>query len=194
MRKILILAGLAGGSLCAQTADFRTTLYPILEKANCRACHNPEGVASATRLHFPEADAEAQKIEAFGNSLVILVDREHPDASLLLKKPTARIPHTGGERIKPNSPEEAVLKAWIAHLAQLSGSDLATALKYHRVCQFVRKMRRHLAPCWAKFQFVRSDPFRFGDAGAVSSRRHATDRPSAQHGAAERNSKLSREC
>ena len=106
---------------------------PILEKANCRACHNADGVASATRLHFPEADADADKIAAFGNSLVILVDRQNPDASLLLRKPTARIPHTGGERIKQNSPEEAVLKAWIAKLAQLSGVELATALKYREL-------------------------------------------------------------
>jgi hypothetical protein len=131
--KQLILVGLAGGALWAQGGDFRTTLYPILEKANCRACHNSEGVASATRLHFPEADADAQKIEAFGNSLVILIDREQPDASLLLRKPTARIPHTGGERIKPNTPEETVLKAWIARLTQLSGTDLATALKYREL-------------------------------------------------------------
>ena len=124
---------LAGGVLWAQSGDFRTTLYPILEKANCRACHNADGVASATRLHFPEADADADKIAAFGNSLVILVDRQNPDASLLLRKPTARIPHTGGERIKQNSPEEAVLKAWIAKLAQLSGVELATALKYREL-------------------------------------------------------------
>ena len=32
-----------------------------------------------------------------------------------------RVPHTGGERIKPGSPEEAVLKAWIQRLAALSG-------------------------------------------------------------------------
>ncbi len=133
MRKRLILASLAGGALWAQSTDFRTTLYPILEKANCRACHNAEGVASATRLHFPETDADAQKIEAFGNSLVILIDRAQPDQSLLLRKPTARIPHTGGERIKPNTPEEAVLKAWIARLTQLSGTDLATALKYREL-------------------------------------------------------------
>ena len=41
------------------------------------------------RLHgciFPESDAAAQKIEAFGNSLVILIDREHPDESLLLQE------------------------------------------------------------------------------------------------------------
>jgi len=127
------LLGLTGAALWAQSVEFRTNLYPILEKANCRACHNAEGVASATRLHFPEPDADAPKIEAFGNSLVILIDRAQPDSSLLLKKPTARIPHTGGERIKPGSPEEGVLKAWIAHLAQLSGSELATAMKYREL-------------------------------------------------------------
>ena len=107
MLRRLILIGLAGSTLWAQDPDFRTTLYPVLEKASCRNCHNTDGVASATRLHFPEADAPASKIEAFGNSLVILIDREHPESSLLWKKPTARIPHTGGERIKPGSPEEA---------------------------------------------------------------------------------------
>jgi len=131
--KRLILWFLTGAALCAQSVDFRTTLYPILEKANCRACHNAEGVASATRLHFPEADADAQKVEDFGNSLVILVDRAQPDASLLLKKPTARIPHTGGERIKPGSPEDAVLKAWVAQLTQLSGPALAKALRYREL-------------------------------------------------------------
>jgi mono/diheme cytochrome c family protein len=131
--KWLILLGLTAAALQAQSVDFRTDLYPILEKANCGACHNADGVASATRLHFPEADADAQKVEDFGNSLVILIDRAQPEASLLLKKPTARIPHTGGERIKPGSPEEAVLKAWIAKLAQLSGPDLTKALKYREL-------------------------------------------------------------
>ena len=129
----MIVLFVAGGALWGQNGDFRNTLYPILEKANCRACHNADGVASATRLHFPEADADADKIAAFGNSLVVLVDRQNPDASLLLRKPTARIAHTGGERIKQNSAEEAVLKAWIAKLAQLSGVELATALKYREL-------------------------------------------------------------
>jgi hypothetical protein len=124
---------LAGGALWGQSGDFRTTLFPILEKANCRACHNSDGVASATRLHFPEADADAGKIAAFGNSLVGLVDRQNLESSLLLRKPTARMPHTGGERIKQNSPDEAVLKAWIVKLAQLSDTELATALKYREL-------------------------------------------------------------
>ncbi len=101
-----------------------------MEKAGCRACHNVDGVASATRLQFPEPGAPPAKIEAFGRSLVALVDREHPDSSLLLKKPTNRIRHAGGERIKPGSPEEMVLKAWILRLTQLSGPELTTALRY----------------------------------------------------------------
>ena len=129
-RRCGILIGFAASALWAQSGSFETGLYPILEKAGCRACHNTDGVASATRLHFPEPDATGPAIEAFGNSLVVLVDREHPEASLLLRKPTARIAHAGGERIKPGSPEEVVLKAWIDRLAHLSGSELSTALQY----------------------------------------------------------------
>jgi hypothetical protein len=118
-----------------QTGSFSNKLYPILKDAGCVACHNSNGVASATRLHFPDADATPDRIEAFGNSLVRLVDRDHPDESLLLKKPTLRVPHTGGLRIKPGSPEEAVLKAWIQTLASLSGDALAKAMKYSDVEQ-----------------------------------------------------------
>ena len=70
-------------------------------------CHNPDGVASGTRLHFPDANASPAEVEVFGNSLGILVDRANPSQSLLIRKPTNRIPHSGGERIKPGSPEEA---------------------------------------------------------------------------------------
>ena len=42
------------------------------------------------------------------------------------------MPHAGGERIKPGSPEEAALKAWIGQLARLSGSELAAALQLSR--------------------------------------------------------------
>ena len=116
--------------LCAQEGPFGAGLYQVMEKAACRSCHNPNGVASPTRLQFPEADAAPDKVEAFGRSLVILVDRQQPDRSLLLNKPTNRIAHAGGERIKPGSPDEVVLKAWIQRLTQLSGVELTQALKY----------------------------------------------------------------
>lgn len=113
-----------------QTLSFSTTVYPVLEKAGCRACHNGNGVASATRLHFPEADAPPDRVEAFGKSLVALVDGAKPEESLLLNKPTQRIAHTGGERIKPGSPDEVVLVSWVQELSRLRGAELAKALRY----------------------------------------------------------------
>src|SRR5580692_431979 len=98
---------------------FSATLYPTLEKAQCRLCHNDNGVASATRLQFPPASASEDEINRFGLRLRVLVDRANPDQSLLLRKPTNRIPHTGGERIKPGSVEDGVLHAWVVYLAGL---------------------------------------------------------------------------
>jgi hypothetical protein len=114
----------------AGTTSFSKSVYPVFEEAGCRGCHNADGVASATRLQFPEQSAPPDRIEAFGNSLVILVDRKSPENSLLFRKPTARIAHAGGQRIKPGSPEEVALRAWIDHLVQLQGDDLAKALRY----------------------------------------------------------------
>ncbi|MGH9665346.1 MAG: DUF1592 domain-containing protein, partial [Bryobacteraceae bacterium] len=112
----------------SQPGYFTKNLYPILEKANCRGCHNVDGVAAATRLHFPEPDASPDAIEAFGLSLVALVDQQHPEKSLLRNKPTLRIPHTGGKRIPPGTKEESVLLTWVAHLEHLSPSETADAL------------------------------------------------------------------
>ncbi len=131
MRLLAILVFILGiAPVFAQTGPFESSLFPVLKKAGCPACHNPDGVASPTRLHFPDQDAPPDRIEAFGRSLVILVDRENPEQSLLLNKPTNRIPHAGGLRIVPGSEEEAVLRQWIQRLAALSGDELAAALKY----------------------------------------------------------------
>ncbi|HEU0184672.1 MAG TPA: DUF1592 domain-containing protein [Blastocatellia bacterium] len=113
----------------AQEGSFAMTLYPVLEKAACRSCHSPDGVASVTKLQFPEPDANADQIEAFGRSLVALIDSHNPEESLLLKKPTNRIPHAGGQRIKPGGEEEAILKSWIRRLARMSDGEVADALK-----------------------------------------------------------------
>ncbi len=123
---LALLAFLASG----QNQTFTETVYRVLKDAGCAACHNANGVASATRLHFPDAEASREQTEAFGKSLVRLVDRENPENSLLLRKPTMRVPHTGGLRIKPGSPEESVLISWIRNLASLTGAELAKALHY----------------------------------------------------------------
>jgi len=121
-------AGMASG----QQLSFSGQLFPILQKAGCPNCHNSNGVASATRLHFPDEEAPQAQIDAFGKSLVELVDRNSPDNSLLFLKPTNRVPHGGGLRVARNSPQEATLKAWIAYLATLSDSEVAGALRYRK--------------------------------------------------------------
>ena len=113
-----------------QQVSFKDQVYPVLEKAGCRACHTAEGVASPTRLHFPDKDASSARVNAFGNSLVELVDRDNSEKSLLLLKPTARVNHAGGERIASSSADEQTLRAWIDRLAKLSGRELTAALQY----------------------------------------------------------------
>jgi hypothetical protein len=127
---VKLLVCVASLAAVGAAADFSKSLYPVLEQAGCRACHNADGVASATRLHFPEAGAPEDRVEAFGRSLVRLVDQKAPENSLLLRKPTARIAHAGGQRIKPGTPEEAALRAWIDRLAAMSPGEVATAARY----------------------------------------------------------------
>jgi hypothetical protein len=130
MRGVLALIFVICVSAQAQDTSFAGSVYPFLEKAGCAGCHNANGVAAATRLRFPEEGAAADRLNAFGKSLVTLVDKEHPENSLLIRKPTQRIPHGGGERVKPGSPEDAALLAWVKVLANLSGDELVQARKY----------------------------------------------------------------
>ena len=107
--------------------SFADDLYPIFEKAGCRGCHAPDGVASATRLHFPDEGASRERVEAFGIALADLVDRAELSGSLLINKPTNRIRHTGGERVRPGSPEEKILVEWVRNLASLPEGVVAAA-------------------------------------------------------------------
>jgi hypothetical protein len=111
-------------------AFFATKVYPILESAQCRACHATDGVASGTRLHFPEKDSSQTQIQLFGLSLAPLVDRSDSSNSLLLIKPTNRHRHTGGERIHPGSEEEKLLTQWVEYLASTPDDSLAAARRH----------------------------------------------------------------
>ncbi len=114
-------------SPAVDTNFFATKLYPILEAAQCRLCHTSDGVGSGTRVHFPDKGASQAQIQIFGLSLAPLVDRANTANSLLFVKPTNRLRHTGGERIKPDSEQEKILVQWIRYLASTSDDSLAAA-------------------------------------------------------------------
>ena len=54
---IAILCILASPLLAIDQHYFSNTVYPALQKAGCQGCHNPDGVAAGTRLHFPDPGA-----------------------------------------------------------------------------------------------------------------------------------------
>src|SRR2546423_15361558 len=110
---IVVSGAISAQQTVAAPISFSRTLYPIFEAAQCRGCHTDDGVASATRLHFPEPNASPDDIEAFGITLAALVDRTDPAQSLLINKPTNRVRHTGGVRIRPGSFEEQALVEWV---------------------------------------------------------------------------------
>lgn len=107
---------------------FVDQVYPVLENAECRMCHNENGVSSATRLRFPSSEARSEAIQVFGLNLGKLIDRTAPDRSLLLNKPTLRTPHTGGERIAKGSKEESILRNWIGYLASQPEAELNASI------------------------------------------------------------------
>jgi hypothetical protein len=115
MNRLLLLPVLC--SLLGAAVDFEKAVYPVLEKAGCAGCHKENGVASPTRLRFPEHKPSSSELAEFGSSLQPLVNRANPAESLLLTKPTARVAHAGGKRILPGSPEESALRQWVEHLA-----------------------------------------------------------------------------
>jgi hypothetical protein len=128
MLRLTVAIAVAVTAYAAEPAPFSTSLYPVLKNAGCPACHSADGLASATRLHFPEPSATPAQIDLFGKALVVLVDRENPDNSLLLRKPTNRISHAGGERIKPGTQQDGALKDWVHHLASLTPEEAKLAV------------------------------------------------------------------
>ena len=107
---------------------FQTQVFPVFEAAKCSGCHASSGVASASRLHFPDKDATPAQVQAFGLSLSAFVDRTDASRSLLVAKPTNVVRHTGGVRIKPGSPEEQIVAKWAASLAAAPDATLAAAI------------------------------------------------------------------
>jgi hypothetical protein len=125
---VCLLVAPAAAQTALSDSFFVEQLYPVLVKAECRLCHNDSGVASATRLQFPPADAGPGAVRAFGLRLENLVNRADPSQSLLWQKPTLRMQHAGGERIPKGSSQEKLLRAWVDHLARTPESELRSAI------------------------------------------------------------------
>ncbi|GIW88181.1 MAG: surface protein [Isosphaeraceae bacterium] len=98
------------------TVSFRRDVAPILARAGCNTgpCHGNAAGKGGFRLSLRGEDPAADWFAITRDALGRRINPTQPDRSLLLLKPTGRVPHEGGLRITPNSPEEHTLRAWIA--------------------------------------------------------------------------------
>ena len=134
-----LVASAAAQDLTPPERLFLERTYPQFRTVQCHLCHNDNGVASDYSIVFPSATASPDQVLAFGYSLAEFVDRSAPEKSALLMKPTGRVEHTGGVRIKPDSVEAESLMMWINHLASLSAEQQSRA---DRLIEQARKWQR----------------------------------------------------
>jgi hypothetical protein len=114
-----LLALVVPGSAAAAppAVSFTHDVVPILTKAGCNAgaCHAKAGTGQngfrLSLLGFEPAEDHEQIVTAARGRRI---DTAAPEESLLLRKATAALPHGGGQRLVPGSPEHALVVRWIA--------------------------------------------------------------------------------
>ncbi len=100
----------------AHPPSFRNDVMAVLSKTGCNqgVCHGNQNGKNGFRLSLrgqdPDGDLQALTRDMLGRR----TNAHHPTDSLILLKPTARIPHEGGRRFGMNSPEYVILHDWIA--------------------------------------------------------------------------------
>ncbi|MGL4550585.1 MAG: DUF1549 domain-containing protein [Gemmataceae bacterium] len=113
------------GTKREHTWSFRNHVIPVLTRTGCNsgACHGAlagkGGLKLSLRGYDPAADHFALTRQALGRR----VDREAPEKSLLLLKPTMASAHGGGLRVEAGSREYRVLSEWIAAGAPAMKAD-----------------------------------------------------------------------
>ena len=95
--------------------SFAEDIVPILTRAGCNTggCHGRADGQNGFHLSLFGYDPAGDYQTLTHDSGQRRLSRIDPEGSLLLGKVTGRIPHGGGQRIVPNSPEYRALLAWI---------------------------------------------------------------------------------
>lgn len=115
---LFLVPALALADACPAAAapvDFERDVQPILTRYGCNAgaCHGKARGQNGFQLSLlgfdPNFDYAALAKEGRGRRVFLAA----PERSLLLRKPTGKVPHGGGLRLKPGGPEYHVLLRWI---------------------------------------------------------------------------------
>jgi hypothetical protein len=100
----------------SRPVSFRTEIAPLLSKAGCNmgACHGNFKGKDGFRLSLRGEDADFDFQALTRDQLGRRLNRLAPGLSLVVMKPTGRIPHEGGLRFGFESVEANSLMRWIA--------------------------------------------------------------------------------
>jgi hypothetical protein len=109
--------------------DFAAEVVPIFTRVGCNAgaCHGKSTGQNGFRLSLlgsdPAHDYEGLAREGRGRRVFPAA----PSLSLVLRKPTAALPHGGGKRLEVGSPEYRTIARWVAQGAPRSADPGAPA-------------------------------------------------------------------
>ncbi len=114
----------AGGGRPA--VSFANDVMPLLAKAGCNsgACHGAASGKKGFKVSLRGYDPANDFITLTRGTEARRINFIDPDNSLLLLKPTGRVPHEGGQRFAADSDQARLLRRWIAEGAT---SDLGRA-------------------------------------------------------------------
>ena len=95
--------------------SFRWEALAILTKQGCNSgsCHGKPNGRGSLELSLNAFDPTLDERSLIRGSMVRFAQPIQPDESLLLKKPTLRVPHGGGKRLRKNDVGYAILRQWI---------------------------------------------------------------------------------
>lgn len=100
--------------------SFRNHVIPAMTKAGCNsgACHGALAGKGGMKLSLRGYDPESDHFVLTRQALARRVDRQQPERSVFLLKPTRKLPHGGGRRFEDDSDDYRLFRDWIA-----SGAD-----------------------------------------------------------------------
>lgn len=119
------------GVVESPVVDFDRQVAPILSKLGCNmgACHASQHGKGGFKLSVfgfePSDDHVAILRDRLGRRVQLL----SPEDSLFLQKPTMQVAHGGGLRLKHDSVDYQILKAWLSQQAPGPSPDAPTVTK-----------------------------------------------------------------
>jgi len=113
--------------------DFVHDVAPLLSRFGCNgsACHGKAEGMNGFKLSVFGNDPLADHDAITRQSRSRRITPAAPDASLMLRKAAGDVPHAGGVRMKPDSREYSVLRAWIASGATYAAKDRSEITRLH---------------------------------------------------------------